>query len=156
MNDLRRTLFFLANPGRINFKGSYTGAIFAFTGLATDETYLIRAECRARGEDITGAMADLNTLLLQRWKTGTFVPFTASTQEQALNTILFERRKEMPCRGVRWTDIRRLNLENANIKPQRNLNNQDFELPVNSPLYALPIPPDAFVMGQYEQNERPK
>jgi hypothetical protein len=156
INDLRRTLFFGVNPGRINFKGSYTGLIQAFTGLATDETYLIRAECRARAGNVNGAMQDLNTLLIQRWKTGTFVPFTASTQEQALNTILIERRKEMPCRGIRWTDIRRLNLENANIKPKRSLNSQDFELPVNSPLYALPIPPDAVVMGQYEQNERSK
>jgi starch-binding outer membrane protein, SusD/RagB family len=156
MNDLRRTLFFLVNPGRINFKGSYTGLIQVFTGLATDETYLIRAECRARAGDVNGAMQDLNTLLIQRWKTGTFVPVTVSTQEQALNTILIERRKEMPCRGIRWTDIRRLNLENANIKPKRSLNNQYYELPVNSPLYALPIPPDAVVMGQYEQNERSK
>jgi hypothetical protein len=154
LNDLRRTLFFTVSTGKIGFKSSYTSAIFAFTGLATDETYLIRAECRARGEDITGAMADLNTLLVQRWKTGTFVPFTASTPEQALDTILIERRKEMPCRGVRWTDIRRLNLRNANIRPKRFINNQEYELPVNSPLYALPIPPDAVLMGHYDQNIR--
>jgi hypothetical protein len=157
LNDLRRSLFFMTTTaGRIIFKGSYTGLIQAFTGLATDETYLIRAECRAWAGDINGAMQDLNTLLAQRWKSGTFVPFSASTKEEALNTILVERRKEMPCRGVRWTDIRRLNLENVNIKPKRSLNNQDYELSVNSPLYALPIPPDAVVMGQYEQNERPK
>jgi starch-binding outer membrane protein, SusD/RagB family len=154
LNDLRRSLFFLVSPVKISFKGSYTGLTHAFTGLATDETYLIRAECRARAGDVNGAMQDLNTLLVQRWKTGTFVPFTTSTQEQALNTILLERRKEMPCRGVRWTDIRRLNLENANIKPNRFLNNQNYELQVNSRLYALPIPPDAEVIGNYEQNIR--
>jgi hypothetical protein len=100
-------------------------------------------------------MQDLNTLLVQRWKTGTFIPFTASTQEQALDIILIERRKEMPCRGVRWTDIRRLNLRNANIKPKRIINNLEYELPVNSRLYALPIPPDAVLMGHYDQNIRP-
>lgn len=153
--DLRRTLFFYTNAaGKIAFKGSYTGLIFAFTGLATDETYLIRAECRARANDVAGAMDDLNTLLKQRWKTGTFIPFTATTPKQALDTILVERRKELPCRGVRWTDIRRLNQETYNIKPVRFINNLPFELPVNSSLYALPIPPDAEQLGNYKQNER--
>ena len=154
-NDLRRTLFFYTTPlGRINFKGSYTGLITAFTGLATDETYLIRAECKARSGNVNGAMEDLNTLMQQRWKAGTFVPFTATTWQNALNTILRERRKELPCRGVRWTDIRRLNLEDPKIKPVRSINNQPYELPINSPLYALPIPPDAMTMGNYEQNVR--
>jgi starch-binding outer membrane protein, SusD/RagB family len=154
LNDLRRSLFFLVSPAKISFKGSYTGLITAFSGLATDETYLIRAECRARAGDVNGAMDDLNTLLVQRWKTGTFIPFTASTREQAIDTILQERRKEMPCRGVRWTDIRRLNLDDANIKPIRVLNNQVYELLPKSLKYALLIPPDAMVMGSYEQNKR--
>jgi starch-binding outer membrane protein, SusD/RagB family len=154
-NDLRRTLFFYTTPfGRINFKGSYTGLITSFSGLATDETYLIRAECRARAKDVTRAMNDLNTLLQQRWKTGSFVPFTATTWQEALDTILIQRRKELPCRGVRWTDIRRLNLETPNIKPVRFINNLPYDLPVNSSRYALPIPPDAQQLGNYIQNER--
>jgi hypothetical protein len=92
---------------------------------------------------------------LNRYK-GAFVPFTASTKEQALSIILSERRKELPCRGVRWTDIRRLNLEGANIKPARIINNQYYELPVNSSLYALPLPPDAVALGNYQQNIRKK
>jgi hypothetical protein len=152
-NDLRRTLFFIVNAGRVNFKGSYTGLNQAFTGLATDETYLIRAECRAQAGNVTGALEDINTLKLNRYN-GAFVPFIASTKEQALNIILDERRKELPCRGVRWTDIRRLNLEGANIKPVRFINNQYYELPINSSLYALPIPPDAVALGNYQQNIR--
>jgi hypothetical protein len=60
----------------------------------------------------------------------------------------------MPCRGVRWTDIRRLNLEDANIKPKRIINTQPYELQPNSLKYAILIPPDAVVMGQYKQNDR--
>ncbi|MBO9200970.1 MULTISPECIES: RagB/SusD family nutrient uptake outer membrane protein [Niastella] len=154
-NDLRRTLFFTVNSaGRVNFKGGYNSTSFGFTGLATDEMYLTRAECRARAGDVINAMNDLNTLLKQRWKTGTFVPYTATTKEEALIKILIERRKEMPLRGIRWTDIRRLNVGNANIVPKRILNNRLDSLPVNSPLYALPIPPDAILMGHYEQNVR--
>lgn len=154
LNDLRRSLFFtIISPVKANYKGSYNGTIAAFTGLATDEMYLVRAECRARAGDFKNAMTDLNTLLQQRWKTGTFIPFTASTQDQALDIVLAERRKEMPCRGIRWTDIRRLNQEDKGITPKRTLY-QDYILPVNSPLYVLPIPDDAIILGKYIQNER--
>lgn len=154
-NDLRRTLFFAANAaGYMSFKGSYNGTSFGFSGLATDEVYLIRAECRARANDVTNALSDLNTLLRQRWKTGTFAPLTASTSGEALIKILTERRKEMPMRGVRWTDIRRLNLDTFNIVPKRQLDSLQYKLPANSKLYALPIPPDAVSMGGYHQNDR--
>lgn len=155
VNDLRRSLFFTVNTtGKINFKNSYNQSAFGFTGFATDEMYLTRAECRARAGNVAEAMSDLNTLLKQRWKTGTFIPYTALTATEALDTILIERRKEMPLRGVRWTDIRRLNLEKPTITPARILNNQSYTLPANSSRYALPIPPDAIVMGHYVQNNR--
>ena len=155
VNDLRRSLFFSVNSaGKIYFKSGYTNSSFGFTGLATDEMYLIRAECRARAGNVAGALSDLNTLLTQRWKTGTYTPYTALTASQALDTILIERRKEMPLRGVRWTDIRRLNLEKPTITLTRTLNNQTYTLPPNDPKYALPIPPDAVQMGNYIQNNR--
>jgi len=155
VNDLRRSLFFTTNSaGKINFKNGYNSSAFGFTGFATDEMYLTRAECRARAGYVADAMNDLNTLLKQRWKTGTFVPYTALTANEALDTILIERRKEMPLRGVRWTDIRRLNLEKPSITPARILNDQLYTLPANSSRYALPIPPDAILMGHYIQNDR--
>jgi starch-binding outer membrane protein, SusD/RagB family len=153
-NDLRRSLFFKLNDTVVNFKNGYNASTFGFTGLATDEMYLTRAECRARAGNVAEALSDLNTLLRQRYKTGTFIPYTALTASQALDTILIERRKEMPLRGIRWTDIRRLNLEKSTITPTRVLNGQTYTLQANSPLYALPIPPDAMLMGHYLQNER--
>jgi starch-binding outer membrane protein, SusD/RagB family len=155
-NDLRRSLFFMVNQstGKIGFRGSYNGTITGFTGLATDEMYLVRAECRARAGNVSGAMKDLDSLLQKRYKTGTYIPSTITTIDTALKIILEERRKEMPCRGVRWTDIRRLNLDGAGITPVRQLNNDKYTLDANSRLYALPIPPDALQMGHYEQNDR--
>jgi tetratricopeptide (TPR) repeat protein len=154
LNDLRRSLYFtITAPDKANYKGSYYGTITAFTGLATDEMYLVRAECRARTDDLNGALNDLNKLLLQRWNKGTFVPYTAQTTDEALNLILTERRKELPFRGIRWTDIRRLNIEGRNIIPKRNLN-QGYELPVNSRLYALFIPPDVVIYNRIKQNDR--
>jgi hypothetical protein len=155
VTDLRRSLFFTVNTaGKINFKNGYNATNNCFTGLATDEMYLIRAECKARAGHVDEALSDLNTLLIQRYKTGTFIPYAGLTATEALDTILIERRKEMPLRGIRWTDIRRLNLEKANITPARTINNQSYTLPPYSLKYALPIPPDAVLMGHYTQNAR--
>jgi len=141
--DLRRSLFYQLNAGgQPNMTGSYAELIWPFTGLATDELYLIRAECAARAGCTDAAMADLNTLLLHRFTTGAFTPITVTTPSQALDTIFAERRKEMPFRGVRWSDLRRLNQEGRNITPIRLLNGATYQLPPNSNLYTFPIPPD--------------
>jgi starch-binding outer membrane protein, SusD/RagB family len=154
-NDLRRIIFFQLNANNFpNPKGGYNGTTFAFSGLATDEMFLIRAECYARAGNTNAALTDLNTLLHKRWRTGTFVSFTASSAGEALNLILRERRKELFFRGLRWIDLRRLNLEGAGIKLTRKLENTTYELTPNSKLYVLPIPPDVIRLGGIIQNDR--
>jgi hypothetical protein len=112
------------------------------TGLATEEFYLIRAECAARAGDTAAALNDLDTLLRHRYATGTFTSVTAASPAQALDIILAERRKELPFRGTRWTDLRRLNREGRSIPLTRILNGTIYHLSPNSNLYTLPIPPD--------------
>jgi hypothetical protein len=142
-NDLRKSAFFKANSdGSVSFKGYYAGSGAVYTGLATDEMYLIRAECYARADQTTEALADLNTLMLNRWKTNKFQPLTASSPEEALAIILSERRKELLMRGLRWMDIKRLNKEGANISLNRTINNQNFTLSPNDPGFALSLPQD--------------
>jgi tetratricopeptide (TPR) repeat protein len=159
-NDLRKTLFYKAGTtGQINFIGSYTGGTAstvskAFGGIATDEVYLTRAECYARTGNVAAAMSDLNKLMASRWRTGTFVPFTAANATDALAIILRERRKETPFRGLRWLDLRRLNSEGANITLTRTVNGANYTLPPNDPRYALPIPPDVITLSGMTQNER--
>ena len=99
-------------------------------------------------------MTDLNNLLFQRWKTGTFVPRSASSSSDALNQVLTERRKELIFRGTRWSDLRRLNKEGYNITLQRTIQGQTFTLAPNSPLYVLPIPPDVIAQTGIAQNPR--
>ena len=159
VNDLRQKMFFKTNPnGGMMFVGTYTGNIASalnfFGGLATDEVYLTRSECLARTGNIPAAMNDLNALMIKRFKTGTFVPFTAANTSEALNLILQERRKETPFRGLRWLDLRRLNSEGANIVLTRNINNETYTLQPNSPRYVLPIPPDIVRFTGMPQNER--
>jgi hypothetical protein len=154
-NDLRKSVFFTLNAGYETFRGQYGGSYYYFGGLATDELYLIRAECYARGGDVIDAMADLNSLLVTRWRTGTFVPYTAVNATDALNQILTERRKELICRGVRWTDLRRLNMEPTySIALTRNLNGFLYTLPPNSIDYTLPIPVQETQVSNIQQNPR--
>jgi SusD family. len=154
-NDLRKLLFYqINNDGLPILKFGYNGSALGFSGLATDEMYLIRAECYARQGKKDQALADLNSLMQMRWKKDMFTPFTAATADEALNLILTERRKELPFRGLRWTDLRRLNKEGANITLTRILNGTTYTLPPNSRLYTLPIPPDVIQLGGIEQNIR--
>jgi len=155
-NDLRRSAFYqLSAAGHPNMKASYAGLIWPFTGLATDELYLIRAECAARGGRTADALADLNQLLRHRYRTGTFVPVSAATPAEALDTILAERRKELPFRGLRWTDLRRLNKEGRSITLTRVLNGVSYQLLPGSSRYTLPIPPDVLQANpDMQQNQR--
>jgi hypothetical protein len=154
-NDLRSIIFFKPNPGNgnINPKASYNGTNQLFTGLATDEVYLIRAECLARLGQVQEAMNDLNTLLLKRWRTVNFKQLTASSAEDALRIILTERRKELPFRGLRWTDLRRFNKSGANILLKRQLD-QTYQLPAGDLRYILLLPPNVINLSGMEQNPR--
>jgi starch-binding outer membrane protein, SusD/RagB family len=155
-DDLRKVIFFNNSAlGGVTFGGTYTGAISTFGGIAIDELYLIRAECRARAGEINEALDDLNTLLVKRWKSGTFVPFMVGTSEEALNLILIERRKELVFRGLRWTDLRRLNLEPQFAQTlTRQLNGNSYNLPPNDSRYVYPIPQNEIAASGIDQNPR--
>ena len=146
-DDLRRQAYFLSgSTGYAGSKGNYAGApsygIYLFGGLATDEFYLIRAECLARAGKLADAQDDLNQLLVKRYKTGTFQPYALTDQQQVIKLILQERRKELFLRGVRWIDIKRLNLEGANIAIKRIIDGKEYILMPNANRFALPLPID--------------
>lgn len=142
--DLRKQiLFFEIEDGSYGFKGSYDGFNIyePFGGIATDEILLIRAECHARLNNINPSLDDLNTLLANRYRAGQFVPVNSSNQEELLARVLLERRKELLYRGLRWTDLRRLNKDpKFAMTLQRELNGEVFTLPPNDPRYVFPIP----------------
>jgi hypothetical protein len=138
-SDMRKSLFFFNYNGTY-FSGFYDQAGYAFAGLATDEIYLIRAECEAREGYVAAAMQDLNTLLATRWE-GAFTPLTAVDSIDALGQILTERRKELLFRGLRWTDLRRLNKDPRWQKTlYRGLGGSIYSLPPGDPRYVYPIP----------------
>jgi hypothetical protein len=156
-NDLRKSLFFkLNNTTHLPyFRGNYSNVSYLFDGMAIDEVYLIRAECNARTNQTAAALDDLNSLLIKRWKTGTFTPYTMANTSNILQFILTERRKELCFRGIRWTDLRRLNQDpNTAVTPTRVLNGQTYTLPPSDPRYTLLIPLDEILYGKIAQNQR--
>ena len=155
-NDLRKSLFFTSNGyGTYRFKGDYDGSNSGapFFGFTTDELLLIKAEMLARKGRVSKAMDVLNQLLINRWKDGTFIPFTAANAVDALKIILAERRKELCFRGQRWTDLRRLNMEQGYENTlKRFVNNQTYSLEPNSDRYTLQIPRSVIDISGMQQN----
>lgn len=157
-NDLRKTIFFSPSADKtyLRFRGTYdTYWHNKYTGLATDEMYLIRAECYARDGQTQKSMNDLNTLLAKRYKEGTFIPKTANTPDDALNLVLLERRKELFFRGLRWTDLRRLNSDPRFATTVTHIvNGQKYILEPGSLKYASTIPQLELKLNDVQQNPR--
>lgn len=158
-DDLRKFAYFREVSGDLKFKGSYIRSQWVcFGGLATDEIYLIIAECSARLGQVQPAMETLNTLLENRYTKvngiSSYTPIEVASQEEAIDFILDERRRELPFRGLRWMDLRRLNLEGRNITLTRIVNGIEYVLEANSPKYTYPIPDDVILASGIEQNER--
>jgi hypothetical protein len=154
-NDLRKSIFFVMNGHLPYFRGTYDTKGYPYSGIATDEVYLIKAECNARLGNTAAAMTDLNNLLIKRWKNNTFLPYTATSSDDALTQILMERRKELLYRGLRWTDLRRLNKDSRfAVTLSRNLNKTLYTLPPNDSRYALPIPDNEIQLSGIPQNIR--
>jgi hypothetical protein len=155
-NDLRKVIFYRElTPGKLKFKGNYAGTLAMFSGTATDELLLIRAECRARAGDAAGAMADLNTLLVTRWAKGTFVPYTATDADGALAQVLIERRKELVGRTLRWSDLRRLNTDpRFRVTLSHVVGGHPYSLDPGNQRYTYPIPEEEVRLGGLSQNAR--
>lgn len=153
-NDLRKAAYFKPRTGYQEYKGSYTSSSFTvFTGIATDEITLIKAECNARLGNTDKALTDLNLLMIKRWnKNVTYVPITAVDAKDALKKVLIERRKELVYRGLRWIDIKRFNAEGETITLKRKIGDKIYTLAPNSKYYALPLPRDIIEQTGMPQN----
>lgn len=156
IDDLRDSIYYSLNAnGKRIIRTSYSGSVYPFQGLAVDEVLLTRAECRARAGNSTEAQKDLKRLLSCRYKRGSIMPTSSPLAlTDLLQLILQERRKELPFRGTRWLDIRRLNKEGADIKLTRTQGGVTYELPPNDLRAVLPIPPDVIALSGMVQNPR--
>lgn len=82
-------------------------------GITYAEILLNRAECLARKGDVAGAMEIVNEdIRRKRFRPADYAPLTAADKEAAIGQVLAERRRELAFKGVRWSDIKRLDREN--------------------------------------------
>lgn len=160
-NDLRKPVYYYNNgDGTWSFMGSYggpdgPGGGSFFDGIAVDEIYLIKAECEARNSDVQDAMNDLNLLLNMRWRAGTYIPYAASSSDDAIAKVLLERKKELVLRGTRWSDLRRLNRDVSYADTLiRNLNGNIYTLDPNDARYTILIPSVVISSSGIQQNRR--
>ena len=133
--DLRPKIFFYKPAsGAVNNKN--------YDGLATDELYLIQAECLVRQGKFEPAAALINTLGVNRFQKGSYTPVTFNNETDALNYIILELRKELFGREtIRWSDLKRLNKDPRFVKNlRRTYNGIEYELNAQSPLYIYPSP----------------
>lgn len=90
-----------------------------YPGFSTDigpslpDMYLMRAELKARANDLQGAKADLELLRVKRMPlaAATVPASIASNQVALVKYILEERIREFPITGLRWLDMRRLSVD---------------------------------------------
>jgi len=152
-NDLRTSFYYASglyeNPGLTSYK---TGSRkFASTGngkaFRTAEVYLNRAEAyiqKALAGDqsgITNALADLNTLRLNRIKTANYQPITITDPQALFQFYKEERRRELALEDHRWFDLRRWGMPAlSHTVYQNNGTSSVVSLSANDSRYTLQIP----------------
>ncbi len=150
----------------------YPGYIFFYkdripSGPSVAEAILIKAESLARTGQVAAAITAVNQLYSKRTIKGT-PALTASSQAEAIQVILKERRRELPF-TQRWFDIRRFNNNddpNDDVVLTKTfypynassvLNTQApiiYTLPKDSRRFAAPLPRTEIISsnGVIEQN----
>lgn len=156
--DIRRKVYFreLGN-GKFSFKGTYMGfgSGSFFVGPTTSEMYLTSAECSVRKGEPERARERINTLLQYRREQGYPYMIEEENPQRLLDIILMERRKELIQRGVRWTDIRRLNLEaryRKDIVRKVEGDGKTYTLTANSSGFTYKIPREVISFSGIAQN----
>jgi hypothetical protein len=80
-------------------------------GAQISDLYLMRAECRARTGELALAVSDVEELRRHRTVNYRVPTATANNQQSLVRFILDERLREFALTGLRWTDMRRLSVD---------------------------------------------
>lgn len=140
--DIRKKVFFKEVDNNLfQFVGTYNRTAFLFNGLTTAEVLLIKAECLLRIGRTGEARQLLSMLHINRYLIGNAPDLTLLADKELMKEVLLERRKELVFRDIRWSDLKRLNLESEHqVTLERIVNGKEYKLLPNSTDYALPIP----------------
>lgn len=156
--DLRLQAYFTFDKNnKANRKSLYTTGINGtnlFNGVATDEVLLILAECQARKGNLEETSVLLDKLYKNRFAPADIPTTMLNNREDAIQQVLDERRRELLFRGMRWSDVRRLNVEGQNIAFKRALGSKEYILPPKSLKYAFLLPKQEIQFSGLTQNKR--
>lgn len=141
-NDTRISLFTSTNSsGLVNRPRNRRNA-----GVSYPEMYLIQAEFSARSGNIENALEIINMIRSKRLPdTAENLMLVAETPEEALTIVLEERRRELAYTGLRWYDMKRLDMDDRMPAVKRYSDNNPNGsvlgiLEPNSPNYTFEIP----------------
>ncbi|NML23334.1 RagB/SusD family nutrient uptake outer membrane protein [Pseudoflavitalea sp. G-6-1-2] len=103
-------------PSGDDYKGGALrkmGPISAQFGITVPDIYLLLAECKARNNDLSGAVTTTETLRKNRMPAqDVAIPANIATNKISLvKFILEERIREFAMQGYRWFDMRRLSVD---------------------------------------------
>lgn len=154
LGDLRSQMYFVTIAGAAYSSAKSTSlATYGTKGFRLAEVYLNRAEAlikrfQKNGDvaDRSQALSDLNYLRQNRYDTRNtaYVPVSFTDGAALYAFYQQERRRELALEdGHRWQDIRRWGLPVTHSYTGGDGVTTIFNLPANSPLYALPIPYNA-------------
>jgi hypothetical protein len=115
-SDLRLNLYTDAAPSGVpNFGGRLRkyGLKYVKFGVELSDMYLLRAESKARTNDLAGAAADVEMLRKNRMPPAdaTVPGAIAADQTALIKFIIEERIREFAFTGYRWFDMRRLSVD---------------------------------------------
>jgi hypothetical protein len=99
---------------------------FAPVGPSLSDLYLMRAECRARANELPGAVADIELVRVKRSGTPSVPAAIAGNQQALVRYVLDERIREFTFTGMRWLDMRRLSndpIYSSHVKYTHELRN---------------------------------
>ena len=162
--DLRREYFFFEHNG---YKTKQAGITYddgrriinyqtkkrTTSGYTYPELLLMRAEGRARTNDLAGAIADINLLRKFRMKPG-FTPFTSSNQDQIILEVINERRRELAVGSTkRFLDLKRLVLDSGKPWAKETITHivkgNKYSAKVNSDFFIMPIQNDVILRNPH-------
>ena len=116
-------------------------------GPSVADLYLMRAECRARANNLAGAVADVELLRTKRSGNPNIPAAVAPNQEALVKYILDERIREFAFTGLRWLDMRRLYQEpiyGSHVKMTHEIRNNTNGNIVESP--SPELKPERFAL----------
>lgn len=125
------------------YKGMLSG-YFNEAGLTTTEVYLVKAECQARGGNLTEAMQTLDKVRATRIRPDKYKASTAATLAEAVEKIGQTRANELIYSIVPFADARRLNAEGLCPRTlTKTYEGTTYTLSPTSHLWTMPFPAGA-------------